>query len=253
MIRTYLPNSLNDFLFGKRRLYGQQPDLLDPDWQQWQKCYADVYFDTQKAGATARLINNKGYEILADFDFEGVSVAEIGPGGGYHFPFIKGRMQRYTALDVNETFLTEIRDPAESICREFTAKKVNASEARLDLPNSSCDMFLAFYSLEHLHPLESWLKEIFRVLKPGGRLIGAIPTEGGVLWGMGRALTSRQIIMKKYGIDLGKIVCWEHPNFCDDITRALTSFGEARVTNWPLRGVPADFNLLQKFVVSKRQ
>lgn len=251
MIRQFLPAAFNHYLFGSRALYGKTPDFEDPDWIKWQQNYTDIYFDTQKSGAVARYINQKGYDVLSTIDFTEKLVGEIGPGGGYHLPLIEQVMREYHAFDVNSKFLNEVETKAQSVSKAFQGHLVSSSSTRLQIKDNYFDHFLAFYSLEHLNPLDDWLSEIFRTLKPGGTLIASIPTEGGLLWGMGRALTSRKIIEQKYGIDLDKIVCWEHPNFCDDVIAGLADHGELTFSNWPTPFLPADFNLLQNILVVK--
>ena len=59
-----------------------------------------------------------------------------------------------------------------------------AGKGVLLIADNTCDVVLAFYTLEHLFPLSAYLAEMFRVLKPGGLLVGAIPC--GLMWGTGR-------------------------------------------------------------------
>ena len=58
-------------------------------------------------------------------------------------------------------------------------------------------------------------------LKPDGIIVGAIPAEGGLLWALGRFLTSRQWLHKNTNIDYDKLICWEHPNYADFILKKL--------------------------------
>ena len=56
------------------------------------------------------------------------------------------------------------------------------SDYKLPIESESKDIIITFYQLEHLNPLEEYLKEYPRVLKPNGLLVGA-HHEGGVAWG----------------------------------------------------------------------
>jgi SAM-dependent methyltransferase len=125
-------------------------------------------------------------------------------------------------------------------------------EARIPLPDTSTDVFLSYYSLEHIQKPPFILDEIFKILKSGGRLIGAIPTEGGMAWGVGRWLTTRRILQDRFGFDMEKIICWEHPNFADEVIRELRKRGALQTSNWPLPMLSLDLNLLVMFSVVKR-
>jgi SAM-dependent methyltransferase len=251
MLRDYFPKWVNNELFGFREQFGKKPEANDPDWKRWSEVYPDAYRATQKSTSAQMTINNAGYEVLKGINLQDAKVAEIGPGGGYHFSFFQGKPASYTAFDVNPIFLAD----AEKACQErdiaFAGHKVEAYSPKLALPSASQDFVISFYSLEHLHPLETWLDEVFRILKPGGQLVGAIPSEGGVAWGLGRWLTSRRTLMKNYGLDVRKIVCWEHPNTADEILEALAKRGTVSNSSWPVPALPIDLSLILKLKVTK--
>ena len=82
--------------------------------------------------------------------------------------------------------------------------------------------------------------------------MGAIPLEGGLAWGAGRYLTSRRWLLKHTSIDPDKIICWEHPNFADEIFASLVQRGDFSYLDfWPLKIHSMDLNLVLKFVINK--
>jgi SAM-dependent methyltransferase len=123
---------------------------------------------------------------------------------------------------------------------------------KLPFDSNKFDTIVTFNSLEHLHPLEKYIIEIIRVLRPGGFLVGGIPCEGGFAWGLGRFLTTRRFVMKKYRINYDKIICWEHPNYADFIFRILNKyFKNSSITLHPFKFLSLDFNLMASFICEK--
>jgi hypothetical protein len=91
-----------------------------------------------------------------------------------------------------------------------------------------------------------------RVLKKEGKIIGAIPGEGGLTWGAGRFVTSRRWLKKNTTINPDKIICWEHPNFADSILKTMdNTMRQCYISYWPFSIRLIDLNLLIKFVYEK--
>jgi len=240
-------------LFGDRVKFGQVPFPNDPDWAEWNSdsVYAHFYNDTQRSGV-GKIVNDAGYRIHRETRLTGKTVLEIGPGTLEHLSFANGIPEKYLVIDVNQDFLdiataklTKSGIPTEAII-------TSRDTITLPLPTASVDTIISFYSLEHLHPLGLHLDEMERVLKPGGELVGAIPAEGGLAWGLGRYLTSRRWLRRNTTIDPGKIICWEHVNFADQIISALKDRFELDfLAHWPLRLPSPDVNLVTSFVARR--
>ena len=199
----------------------------------------------QKSGVGKR-VNDAGYEILRDIDFSGKQVAEIGPGNLPHRAFWNGIPEKFTAIDISQEFLglTE-----KKIDCAFEGVHLTDRAQKLPIADEQFDILLTFYSLEHLQPLREHLREYHRILKPGGMLIGAIPNEGGIAWGLGRFMTSRRWIKKNTSLNYDKIICWEHPNFAREIISAMdTQFAREELSMFPLRFLKSvDINLVTMF------
>ena len=67
-------------------------------------------------------------------------------------------------------------------------------------------------------------------------------------------ITTRRWLKKNTRIKPDKIICWEHPNFADQIIAELDQlFQRKSIVSWPFRWVPAlDLNLIIRFVYQKR-
>ena len=240
-------------LFGDRPKFGQVPFPNDPDWAEWNSdsVHSRFYSDTQHSGV-GKIVNAAGYRIHRETRLSGKTVLEIGPGTLEHLSFAIGKPEKYLVVDVNRNFLdaataklTMSGIPTEPII-------TSRDSITLPIPTASVDTVISFYSLEHLHPLSHHLDELERVLKPGGEIVGAIPAEGGLAWGLGRFCTSRRWLLRNTTINPDKIICWEHVNFADQIITALKARFELKcISHWPLRLPAPDVNLVISFIAKR--
>jgi SAM-dependent methyltransferase len=142
-------------------------------------------------------------------------VLEIGCGHGHHLRYCRNPYHRYIGLDIERKFLQifQFRFPNRIL--------VQGDAYMLPFRDESTDCVLSVYNFEHLKLLPDSLSEIHRVLKPEGELLIGIPMEGGFLYGIGRRLTSKRYMEKKYGIDYDAIVHWEHWNNFREIIKMI--------------------------------
>ncbi len=232
-LRHFMPRVLRKRLWGDRERWGLAVNSEDPHWQEWQETYAKFYMANQRQGLGTK-INDAGYQVMADVNLSGQTVLEIGAGDIRHMKHWIGVPDNYLLADISNDMMefAKAHLATQGVPHETLLLQRDQS---LPLANESVDIVVSFYSLEHLHPLEDHLNEILRVLKPGGILIGAVPAEGGLAWGFGRLITSRRWFKKHTTVDPDKIICWEHPNFADDILSTLdTRFNRQAVSYWPL-------------------
>lgn len=251
-IRNWLPNALKKPLWGNRKKWGLEVNADDFCWQEWQKTYIKFYTETQRAGVGTK-INDAGYKVMSAMDLSGKRVLEVGAGDIRHLQYLKGKPREYILADIREemTVLAKKKLAEKDISSSTVLVERNQP---LPLAEESIDVIVSFYSLEHLYPLRPYLQDMYRVLKPGGILIGAIPAEGGLAWGGGRMLTSRRWFKKNTRIDPDKIICWEHPNFADHILSELDAvFQRKSVVHWPLPWMPMlDINLIIRYQYHKK-
>ena len=251
LIRKFLPNSLAAMLWGNRPKWGLEINYSDPCWKEWVTTYNDFYNNNQRAGVGQK-VNDAGYQIMSTIDLSGKRVLEIGAGDIRHLKYMQGLPKEYVIADISKDMIAMAKTklkykniPCDSILIERNQP--------LPLEDNSFDVIISFYSLEHLYPLQFYLDDMFRVLKEGGTLVGAIPAEGGLAWGLGRMFTSRRWMKRNTNIDPDKIICWEHPNYGDKIIDILEKVFDRNALNyWPLKWIRLlDFNLVIRFKYTK--
>lgn len=248
-----LPAVLTKPLFGDRQRFGLTPQTDDPSWQEWERVYLAFYEQNQKRSVGA-IVNDAGYAVMRGIDLHGKRVLEVGPGVLSHRRFWQGRPDLYVIADVQERMLEQSAAQLAQAGVRYESRLVERGPASLrPFRGQRFDAIVSFYALEHLAPLEEFLEGLAAALAPDGVLVGAIPTEGGLAWGLGRYLTSRRWLRRHTSIDPDKIICWEHPNFADDILAALDArFERRRLSFWPLRVPSIDLNLVASFVYGLR-
>lgn len=128
-------------------------------------------------------------KVMASKDFEdirrevlvGVSgaVLEIGVGPGYNFSFYKNISKLY-ALEPSKELIGIARPRTERL--SFPVEFLNAGAENVPLSDQSLDAAVSTWTLCSVRDSKKVLKEIFRVLKPGGRFVfvdhGASPKRG---------------------------------------------------------------------------
>lgn len=254
-LMSYLmPDFVSAPLFGDRKKWGLVIKQDDPCWKEWtEKVYFDFYYANQKSGA-GKGVNDAGYKVMGSVDMAGKRVLEIGPGDIRHLPYWKQTETppHFVIADIEQGMLQKSSRVLSEANVPHETRLLQRGEEKLPFADNEFDMVVSFYSLEHIYPLPPFLDELKRVIKPGGELVGAIPTEGGLAWGLGRYLTSRRWLLKNTNIDPDKLICWEHPNFCDLILKELDArFQRTAQRFWPLFAPLPDFNLVIKFVYKK--
>jgi SAM-dependent methyltransferase len=100
----------------------------------------------------------------------GEVVADVGCGpGGTYQPRIATRGSRIVSVDRSPGMLHEARGVA--VVQGFAGRHVLADAQALPLRDASCDRLLAAQMLYHVPDREAALREMRRVLRPGGRVL----------------------------------------------------------------------------------
>jgi SAM-dependent methyltransferase len=250
-----LPRPLRRRLFGDREQFGLVVQHDDPDWHEWESVYSDFYDQTQKESSIGAAVNGAGYRVLREIDLTGKRVLEVGPGDIRHLDHWRGMPELFVAADIQQTMLD--RSAARLAARNipFETRLLSRTDRGvLPFPDRHFQVIISFYAFEHLHPFDEYLAGMLRVLRPGGFIVGGIPCEGGLAWGLGRFLTTRRWLRRHTRIDPDKIICWEHPNYAQDVLSLLQRrLAVRQLRYWPTRIPSIDLNLVLTFVLQKTE
>lgn len=131
-------------------------------------------------------------------------VLEIGFGSGRHRQFFSGKLEHYYVSEYTERYVRS------GVWKEFCGRGVRCDARRLPYRSAVFQAVISIYNLEHIADLQSVLRKVHRVLRPGGKFLSALPCERGFLWNIGREITTRRAFQKQYGINYEKIIAYEH-------------------------------------------
>ncbi|MBC8030769.1 MAG: class I SAM-dependent methyltransferase [Pyrinomonadaceae bacterium] len=139
-----------------------------------------AYADPSEVEARARQSHGTSdtaiYEMVVKaLDARGVAggtLVDVGCGAGQLQPFMEPRFARYIGVDVvrYEDF------PAES---EFT--QVDLDTGRVALPDASADVVAAVETIEHLENPRAFMRELVRLVRPGGWVVVTTPNQLSLL------------------------------------------------------------------------
>ncbi|MDP2966023.1 MAG: class I SAM-dependent methyltransferase [Pelolinea sp.] len=185
------------------------------DLEVWQYAQEELFNYLYKG--LAGWFQIQGHRVLGKWSISQQTkhVLEIGCGQGHHVIYSGHTYQNYIGLEIRYDFIEAFKK------RESAAMAINGDAFCMPFEDHSIDCILSIYIFEHLNELKSNLLEIKRVLKKDGKLLVALPSEGGFLYKLGRALTSKRYMEKKFGFNYDAIIRYEHVNQYPEIIRVI--------------------------------
>lgn len=165
----------------------------------------------------------------------GEHVLDLGCGGGIYVKDISravGAQGRAAGIDISED---QIAAAAER-CKEMNNVRLEAGDAfALPYDTASFDAVLSVQVIEYLQNVEVALKEVLRVLKPGGRFVN-VSTNWSQLYWAGEGAKPGGAIMTAWGRHA------IHPNLAAGLRSRLNGCGFESAEQVPLPMLNTSYN-----------
>jgi len=118
------------------------------------------------------------YDIAYKLTEEGVRVLDVGCGNGYMLFRLIDKYNELYGIDIASSRLEEARktvaEKYSDLPNRFYFYEGNLDK-RMDFESGFFDTIICLAILEHVYDIYSLVKELYRVLKPGGYVIAEVP------------------------------------------------------------------------------
>lgn len=123
----------------------------------------------------------KAADVIGELP-DGSVVLDVPCGGGVALRGMRpGQDIRYVAADISDAMLRRTGDAASERGLDAQVELLNADVVALPFPDATFDLCVSFTGLHCFPDVRGSLREIARVVKPGGRLSGsAVLTDSGL-------------------------------------------------------------------------
>ena len=133
-----------------------------PDEADFFKCYPEIYYSGKEAGASHKM------RLIKKWAQPAGSVLDVGCGKGYFLNQMKRSGWMVRGLELSEK-------EADFAKKTFDIDVYTKGLVGSDLSGIRFDLVTFWHSLEHIKDPSSFLKQVYRILKPKGCLIISTP------------------------------------------------------------------------------
>jgi len=140
---------------------------------------APIHLAAGKPADTEDFILARRYRLLSalapiDPEIDRVML-DFGCGNGAQTVWFAPHFQRVLAADINPDFLAQLERLAASMGLEDIIEPLQYDGLTLPIDDASIDYAISFEVLEHVGDELQSLRELARVIRPGGRLVMSVP------------------------------------------------------------------------------
>ncbi len=216
-----------DVLISSRALLNTYPRKRPPLASEYTAVYVDHYrmnrAGTGGLGAVVRRLERWMHRAVAEDAGDG-RLLELGAGSFNHVPYEKTHV--YDAVEPFAELGADSphRDSVRTVYRSIA-----------EVPQDACyDRIISVAVLEHLIDLPWVVARCGELLAAGGRFQAGIPSEGGMLWGVGWRATTAPAFRLRRGLPYGPLLKHEHVNTGPEIETVVRHFfKDVRLRRFP--------------------
>jgi len=122
----------------------------------------------QTLGISDSAIYQRVAEVIKDRNLKGGVLVDVGCGEGQLWPHLSEFFTRYIGVDC-------LRYESFPAAGEF--HRANLDNGQTDLPDNSADVVVAVETIEHVENPWAFMRELVRMVKPGGFVIATTPNQ----------------------------------------------------------------------------
>lgn len=200
--------------------------------------YQDVYVEhmarNRGGGSTLNrlALGLEGWMHRQVAQVPGRRVLELGGGGLNHLSY-EPRAARYDVVEPLAELVVD-RPEVDGDRVRYLGGYDDLAALAAGRPAPTYDKVLSVAVLEHLEDLPRVVADAAALLRPDGWFVAGIPSEGGALWTASWRATTGAAFRRRYGLDYGVLMRWEHLNTADEIVGELRrKFDEVGVRRFP--------------------
>ncbi len=127
------------------------------------------------AGQGQLILHRRARLVESILNQPGGHLLDFGCGNGAQTLLLAPSFEQTTGVDINEAFLSGFRHAIKTYAHPERIEALATGGQPVDLPAESVDVATSFTVLEHVPDEMAVLKDLHRLLKPGGRLILTVP------------------------------------------------------------------------------
>ena len=213
------------------------------------------YQETGSVGLMMKICHRGLEKVKAIHDIKkNSSILEIGAGTSPQIGYIKHSYKKYIFLENSNFALSFLKKKYKSD-NKISFKYYNGK--KIPFRKSSFDRIIISHVLEHIPNPEIFLNQMFNILKKGGILSIALPSDPGLMWRAGRFFLRLNKVKNKLGLTLNEydyMIANEHINSIFNLISIIKYKYGSKVINesyLPFHIKLFDFNLFYNVTLKK--
>jgi ubiquinone/menaquinone biosynthesis C-methylase UbiE len=141
-----------------------------------------------------QMINNTQMEIFKLFvgDLADLNILEIAAGTGRFTEKLLEKNNSVTALDISSAMLNKLKERLLISPNHGNLHVLVGDARQIQLESATMDLVVCLNALSHIPEHDKVIKEVYRILKPGGIFVFNFPNYNSLYWPFGMYVNFRK-------------------------------------------------------------